>query len=182
MFLDEIIKFIESLFGQSSSNIVSKTSAAPKEFDRLDSVFKATATKYGLDWKMLKAIALNESTLGKNERVRQGLISYDNLSWGLMQFTVKTAMDFDKTASATKLKDEKYSIDLAGQYFRMLSTMFKGNVRDMVMSYNHGQGNQKRFVELEKLGTLKLTEFPAGRQYWEKYNKNLVLVNKGDFK
>lgn len=154
----------------------------PTKFNRLDPVFIDTEIKYGVDWKLLKAISLGESDLGENPRVKGHQVSYDGLSWGIMQFTLSTARQFDSAASVDKLNDENYSIDLAGRFFKYLKGRFTGATqeRDIVMSYNHGEGNQKKFLIAEKNKTLKESDYRAGRDYYNKYLKNLDRVNKGE--
>ena len=154
----------------------------PSEFDPL---FVKYAKENNLDWKMVKTIAMNESSVGKNARVIAGInnpydikasTSTDGKSWGIMQMTVPTARDFDPQASEVKLNDPQYSIKIACKFLASLSKQFNGKVRDIAMAYNHGAGNQKRFLELEKAGTLLPTQYAAGRAYWSKYQSNHKLL------
>lgn len=174
-------------FMRQNMNEISKPEVTkinePEWFYKLDSEFKKAEMIHGVDWKLLKAIGLTESALGQNSLVKAGKVSYDGLSWGLMQFTMTTARDFDSQVTVEKLKDDKYSINLVGKYFAMLKKLFPDSLnqtRNIVMSYNHGQGNQKRFVELEKSGKLKVTDFPQGRDYWNKFQKNYKRVLEGE--
>jgi len=164
------------LFSSSVSNMddVIKV-VAPDKFDDL---FKKYGSMYGVDWKMLKRISWIESNTGLNSRVARGLVnpkdiegskSYDGLSWGLMQMTLTTAKDYDKLATSEKLNNPAYAIDLSARHVKMLKTLFS-NERDVIMSYNQGQGNQKKFVASEKAGTLLTTQYPQARQYWNKFN------------
>lgn len=125
-----------------------------------DPLFKKYASQYGLDWKMLKAIAEIESNNGKNSRVKQGILnptdiegskSYDGLSWGLMQVTLATARDYDPSATPQKLNNPEYSIKLAAQYFSDLKDLFSNYDRMteyMVKSYNQGQGNTLKEIAM----------------------------------
>lgn len=175
-----ILVFV-GMAGYSATTLASVKSQ-PNWFYALDDKFKKYGAIHGVDWKLLKTIAMNESTLGQNERVKQGRVSYDNLSWGLMQFTLTTAQWLKPKSSIEDLKNDDYSIDLAGQFFAYLKKRFPESLnqeRNIVMSYNHGEGNQKRFVELEKSGKLKETDYKAGREYWTKYQNNMKKVNGG---
>ena len=73
--------------------------------------------KLKIDPMMLKAICKIESDLGRAKSVRRGLevpsdiqgsISFDKKSWGIMQFTIPTAQDFDPSATAEKLNNADY--------------------------------------------------------------------------
>ena len=162
------------------SSSVSTTSEVVKNIipDKYDELFKKYGSIYGVDWKILKRISWIESTLGDNPRVAKGIKnpkdiegskSYDGLSWGLMQMTLTTARDYDKNATQEKLNNPTYAIELSARHLKMLKTILP-NERDFVMAYNQGQGNQKKFLDLEKSGTLKETQFPQARDYFRKYN------------
>lgn len=149
-----------------------------------DELFKKYAAKYGLDWKLLKRISWIESRIGEDKRVKAGIRnpadiesskSRDGKSWGLMQTTIPTARDYDPTATAQKLNNPEFSISMGAAHINFLVKKYFKNERDIVMAYNQGQGNQLKFISLEKIGTLKPTEFPAAREYWEHYKlaKNL---------
>jgi len=150
---------------------------------RFDAAFKNAAKKHGVDWTWLKAIALNESSLGKHTRVARGLEaptdiegskSEDGKSWGLMQVTVPTARDFDKNADEVKLNNPEYSIDLAARFISFLKKQFPENdpkyVEWVIKSYNQGAGNTKR----ERSGTIN----GYAQQYWDKFQKNLTKVKE----
>lgn len=164
---------------------VAGTALAAKELNNspsdFDAVFQKYGAQYGVDWKFLKTISMNESSLGKAKSVARGLAapydvegskSTDGLSWGIMQVTVTTARDFDKTASAIKLNDPDYSVRIASQFIASLKKQFPNSDRDVAMAYNQGAGNQKKFIAAEKAGTLGSASYPAARSYWEKFRKN----------
>lgn len=161
----------------SSVDTMSETvkQIVPSDYDEL---FKKYGSMYGIDWKFLKRISWIESNTGLNSRVAKGLKnpndvegskSYDGLSWGLMQMTLATAKDYDKLATAIKLNNPSYAIDLSARHIKMLKTIFS-NDRDVTMAYNQGQGNQKKFIASEKAGTLLSTQYPQARDYWNKFN------------
>lgn len=150
---------------------------------RFDSLFKKYGLKYSVPWTWLKAIALNESSLGRHPSVARGLLnpndiegskSEDGKSWGLMQVTLKTAKSLDPTATEVKLNNPEYSIGLAAQYLAQLSKSFsKVELRYtewVFKSYNQGPGNTMK----EKSGQI------AGyaQKYWERIQRNLKRVEE----
>ena len=143
-----------------------------------DVLFKKYASIYGLDWKLLKRISWIESRIGTYKSVKRGIenprdiagsVSSDGKSWGIMQTTVETSRDYDPTITPEKLNNPETSIKIGAQHLAFLKKRYFSNERDLVMSYNHGQGNQLRFIEKEKARTLGLNEFVAGRDYYQKY-------------
>lgn len=123
-----------------------------------DHWFKQYAPR-GIDWTVLKKIAVIESALGQNSRVKRGLEnpsdvegskSYDGLSWGLMQMKPSTAKDFDSAATPEKLNNPEYSIQLAGLYLNWARSYLLRNtnlqesdprfLEFLVKSYNQGVG------------------------------------------
>jgi soluble lytic murein transglycosylase-like protein len=151
-----------------------------------DSLFKFYAQLYNLDWKMLKAIAYVESRIGLDKRVRRGIEnpndienskSFDGKSWGIMQTTITTSRDYDPSITEAKLNNPETSIKIAAQHIAFLKKRYpQFSERDIVMSYNHGQGNQLSYIQKEKAGTLGLNEFVAGRDYYKKYLKAKELI------
>lgn len=141
-----------------------------------DSEFKKRAAEYGLDWKMLKAIAMIESWLGtykgvvdtEDERkvAPHAPDSSDKLSAGIMQVTRVTARDYYPTAEWRDLQDPAFSIKVAAQHLAMLKRLSKTYIgretEFMVKSYNQGQGNSAK----EFSG--KIREGYANN-YWLKY-------------
>lgn len=140
-----------------------------KNLTEFDSIFQSKAKKYGLDWKMLKAIADIESSLGqaiKDKLLENAPDSFDGLSAGLMQMTLTTARDYDPAANWLKLKDPEYSIELAARHIAKLKTLAESlpiarQTEFIVKSYNQGQGNTKKEFQGKSTG------FAAG--YWQKY-------------
>lgn len=150
-------------------------------WNRFDSLFKKYASLNDIPWEWLKAIALNESSLGNHPSVRRGLEvpsdiegskSDDGKSWGLMQVTVTTARDMDPLATSEKLNNAEYSIKLAAQYLKWLKRYFPdGSSRQvewLIKSYNQGAGNSIK----ERDG--KSTGFAA--EYWSRFVRNLERV------
>jgi membrane-bound lytic murein transglycosylase MltF len=148
---------------------------------KYDSLFQKYAAINGLDWKDLKAVAMNESSLGAAESVAIGLddpanvvesASYDKKSWGLMQVTLTTARDLDSSATAQKLNNPEYSISLAARYFARLSKYFSASDARykewLIKSYNQGPGNTQKEIS-------GLTSGYAN-EYWARFQRNRAQV------
>lgn len=129
------------------------TTSAPIS-NNFDPLFKNYANLFGLDWILLKAICMKESTLGKHPKVARGLLvptdvegskSEDGKSWGIMQITLPTGRDFDPAVTEVKLNNPEYSVRLAAQIIKWLYQRFE--VSDprrtewVIKSYNQGVGN-----------------------------------------
>jgi membrane-bound lytic murein transglycosylase MltF len=159
-----------------------------------DALFRDYAVRYcGMigsepGWMVLKAVALNESSLGENSRVARGLAvptdiegskSYDGLSWGLMQVTLRTARDMDPTATEAKLNNAEYSIRLAAQYFGRLKKMFKESdprfLEYVVRSYNSGPGNLQKISRGER-PAMSAENIAHNEEYWARFKRNLARV------
>ena len=172
------------LLASKKSDSGSDKMLSTEKYSQYDSIFKSAGTKYGVPWIRLKRIAWIESKVGtyrsvaigiKNPNDVKGSVSDDGKSWGIMQMTLTTMGDYDSTPTPQELNNVSYSIDLAAKHLKMLATLFT-NERDIIMSYNHGQGNQKNFIIKEKNGTLLKTQYLAGRDYWAKYQQAIAEV------
>lgn len=155
----------------------------PTLFDHL---FIKYANHNSLDWKMLKRIAWIESHIGLDSRVAKGISnpkdiegskSRDGLSWGIMQSTVATSRDYLPSATPEMLNNPETSIMIGAKHLAFLKRAYpQFSERDIVMAYNHGQGNQLKFLNLEKLGTLNANSYLDGRNYYSKYLKAKELI------
>jgi hypothetical protein len=151
------------------------TPLAPS-FTRYDALFKKYGQQFGVSWRLLKVIATIESTLGENPRVALGLrdpsnkasVSYDNLSWGLMQLRVETANDYEKGTTYADLNNAETSIRIAAKFFAWIQRQFPRTDSDwlkkVVMSYNQGVAGTKR-------------GYTGALPYWEKFQKQMALLN-----
>lgn len=152
----------------------------PTNWNRWDNAFKSAGSTFGVPWTWLKAIALNESSLGAYPSVARGLASptdiqgsksQDGLSWGLMQVTIKTARGLDPNATEVKLNDPIYSINLAAKYLSQLSSQFpkvdSRYVEYVIKSYNQGPGNTKKEIASGK---------GYADEYWSRFQRNLEKV------
>lgn len=156
----------------------------PLTWTRFDSLFIKSGRKHGVDPYTLKAIALNESSLGLAPSVARGMIapndvdgskSTDGKSWGLMQVTVTTARDMDPTATEVKLNSAEYSVDLAAKYLKWLERYFsKSDPRFqewIVKSYNQGPGNSIKERDGKSSG--------FAHEYWSRFQRNLKRAKDG---
>ncbi|MBX2986487.1 MAG: transglycosylase SLT domain-containing protein [Bdellovibrionaceae bacterium] len=171
--------------------LISKDGAAVKAtgsniFTAFDALFQKYAKQNGLDWKMLKAIAMNESGLGvaangleasvarglANPNDVEGSKSSDGKSWGLMQVTVTTAKDFDSSATPQKLNDPEYSIRIAAEFIAWLTKQFPTSepryTEWVVKSYNQGRGNSAKERRGEIAGYAGV--------YWDRYLRNYAKI------
>jgi membrane-bound lytic murein transglycosylase MltF len=165
--------------------VVDKVVENLPNWSRYDELFKKYGNRDGVSWMWLKAIALNESSLGlaksvirgfENPNDIEGSKSSDGKSWGLMQMTLPTAGDYDSSVTPMKLNNPEYSIDLASKFVKSLMSQFsKSDTRYLewvIKSYNQGAGNTIK----EKTG--KIAKGYAD-EYWSKFQKNLTRVKDG---
>lgn len=152
-------------------------------FTRFDPLFKKYGALNNVPWKWLKAIAMNESSLGEASSVAWGLDhpsdvegskSSDGKSWGLMQMTVPTARDYDLNATPEKLNNPEYSVSLAARFLAALRKQVPMSARNydelVFKSYNQGWGNSRK----EMLGIGGGFANP----YWERIQRNLSIINR----
>ena len=152
-----------------------------QNWNRWDKDFKAAGLKYSVPWQWLKAIALNESTLGTYPSVALGIQepknvegskSQDGKSWGLMQVTLTTGRGLDPFCTEEKLNNPLYSIDLGAKYVAQMAKRFPQvevrYVEWVIKSYNQGPGN----TDKERAG--KISGY-AG-EYWDRFKRNLIKV------
>ena len=166
-----------------TEKVITMTGNVNNDYDYL---FLKYGNKYGVDWKFLKRLAWIESKIGLYKSVALGIrepanikdsVSGDGLSWGIMQTTVSTANEYMKGVTAMQLNNPEISIQIGAQHVAFLKRNYpQFNERDLAMAYNHGQGNQLNFLKKEKAGTLKLTEYLAGRDYFSEYQKAKELI------
>lgn len=161
---------------------VVKNTMPDNDFFKFDNLFQNAGKKYGVNWKWLKAICMNESDLGKAKSTAIGLKdptningskSFDGLSWGIMQVTLRTAKGMDPKATEVKLNDPIYSVDLAARYVRDMKNIFKESdaryVEWVIKSYNQGSGNTRKEQASGK---------GYAQTYWERFQRNLKKIEE----
>lgn len=120
-------------------------------FTAYDSLFQKAAQKYGIsDWRILKAFAWNESSIGRapsviagiaNPSDRDGSASSDGLSWGIMQTTEETANWLRPGTTFQDLNVPEISVDVGAKYIAWLLKRYDGDLSSAVQAYNEGPGN-----------------------------------------
>lgn len=157
-----------------------------ENWDKFDHLFVKYGAQYQVPWTHLKAIALNESSLGMAKSVARGLVapsdvegskSSDGKSWGLMQLTLPTAQGFDRSATPEKLNNPEYSVKLAAQLLAQLRdtfSMFDGRYLEWVIkSYNQGPYHTKN----EMKGQISNPSWHLHvEEYWNRFQRNLKKV------
>ncbi len=172
--------FSKTAAAQQAITVASAPKAGTESWTRFDALYKKYGAQYGVNWKWLKAIALNESSNGTNSRVALGIrepankasVSYDNKSWGLMQFVVATANDRIPGTTYIDLNNPEYSIKLGAMHFVWMMKQFPNEAPDsllkkIVLSYNQGVGNTKNGKDYTG-------------EYYPRFMRNLALVESRD--
>lgn len=186
----------------AASTEVVTTSLTPmntNSWTRFDSLYKKYGAKHGIDWQWLKAFALKESLNGIAKPVALGLkeptnpksVSYDGLSYGLMQMTLATANDpqvlsgsgYQGPITLAELNNPEISIDLAAKYIKMIVGWVRAwqplepydlFVKHVVGAYNMGIGNVKKGKEYSYQPT-----YYKGREiapYYDQWMNHLQAV------
>ena len=165
--------FILGVLAMSNSNISENVSRD----DRFDVLFKRYGNEYGLPWKWLKAIAMNESSLGEAKSVRRGLeepsdvkgsVSSDGKSWGLMQLTLPTARQFESMVTEVGLNNPEVSVRIAAKYLSWVIRNYYPltDQESIIRSYNGGVGFKKTVQGIR--------DTP---EYYRRFLRNLEIIN-----
>lgn len=144
-------------------------------FFQYDALFQKHGRIFRVPWRWLKALAMNESSLGQNPLVKVGLVSTDGLSYGLMQVTVKTASSLlRRPATPDDLNDPETSIMLAAMLLRELVRDPRLPTREyQIKGYNGGPTWATKDDKVKARVAL----------YYERFERNLAKVmekNPGD--
>lgn len=112
---------------------------------KYDSLFKKYAKDFNIpDWRILKAIAYQESSLGENNRVKAGLVSYDGLSWGIMQIAPNIGspkeIEIKGPLDISKLNNPDYNISKGAELVGYLWGKYKDRYK-VFLAYNQGERN-----------------------------------------
>lgn len=144
-------------------------------FTKYDDEFRRYGRLYNVPWKLIKAIAMNESDLGRAASVARGIenpkdilgsASSDSKSWGIMQTTLDTArMTEGMIVTETYLNNPENSIRIGTKYLKWLMDRNGGDEEKTVRGYNGGPGYLKT-----RLGP-SMTLI-----YWGRYLKNKALI------
>lgn len=112
--------------------------------DQFDPLFKKYSISSGVPAEIFKAIALIESDLGQDGRVKRGETSQDGKSWGLMQIAPRIGSPKEielKGVNTTPemLNDPETSVRLASILLGYLWQKYSGNEEKVVKAYNQGE-------------------------------------------
>lgn len=161
--------------GDASTTLENMNNGKTKNFnDAYDSLFIKYGNLYAINPYILKAIAANESTVGKNSRVAYGIahpneiyssVSTDGKSWGLMQVTLPTARQFEPNLKESDLNNPEISVRVAAKYIQWVKKNYSADLEFYIRAYNGGAGWKK--TNIGPTATLA---------YWNKFLKNYDLV------
>ncbi|MBF0318643.1 MAG: lytic transglycosylase domain-containing protein [Nitrospirae bacterium] len=110
-----------------------KASPKASKLDKYDRYINESASAYGLDPALIKAVIVAESGGNANARSRSG-------ARGLMQLMPATAAELGVSNSY----DPKQNINGGSRYLRQLLDRYNGDLRQALAAYNWGMGNLER--------------------------------------
>lgn len=108
--------------------------------DQYDEYFLKYSKEQGIDAKLLKAIAMNESGAKLNYTQLEPIGGTS----GIMHIKLSTARDYEKELTAEELKSPEVQIRVASKHIKRLLKVFNGDINNVVMAYNAGEGNIKK--------------------------------------
>lgn len=151
--------------------------------DNLDRLLIAAARKYGLSPVMVKAVAANESMVGKYTQLEA-----IGGTTGIMHIKLATAREFNPKLTQEELNRPEVDIDLGVRYLKKMYDRYKDlpeaqRVRFAVMAYNGGPGRADQVLRLERTGDFRplnsrdtLAAFQSAQKnmntYWQRFNKH----------
>ena len=115
--------FNDAINNSLTTSISSKT-ATPAE---ITGIIDSSARKYGLDPKLIAAVAKNESNFNPNAVSSAGAV-------GIMQLMPETA----EALGVHNLYDPRQNVDGGAKYLKELLTTFNGDVTKAIAAYNAG--------------------------------------------
>ena len=116
----------ETMYQQMGGHITS-----PEE---LEPLFEQASRETGIDIRVLKAIAKQESDFNPRVRSKAGAM-------GVMQLMPGTA----KEVGVTNPYDPAQNISGGARYFRKMYDMFGGDMEKALAAYNAGPGNVRKY-------------------------------------
>ncbi len=102
--------------------------------DAYDDLISTAATRWDVDFAMIKAVVHAESAFDKEAVSRVG-------ARGLMQLMPNTAA----ALQVTDIHDPRQNINAGTRYLRMMLNQFKGNTRNALAAYNAGPANVQHY-------------------------------------
>ncbi|MFP5440070.1 MAG: lytic transglycosylase domain-containing protein [Gammaproteobacteria bacterium] len=102
--------------------------------DAYDDLIADAASRWGVEFALVKAVVHAESAFDKDAVSRAG-------ARGLMQLMPATA----SMLKVSDIHDPYENINGGARYLRMMLDRFKGNVRNALAAYNAGEANVKKY-------------------------------------
>lgn len=102
--------------------------------DAYDAYFKEASQKYNVDFNLLKAVGMTESSLNPSAESKSG-------AKGIMQIMPSTF----KSLSDGDIWDAKTNIDAGAKYLSQMLQQNGGDVNAALASYNAGYNNVKKY-------------------------------------
>jgi len=129
--------------------------------DEYDEIFLREATANGIDPKLLKAIAMNESGLKFNYTQLERIGG----TTGILHIKLSTAQDYEPELTATELSKPETQIRVAAKHIKRLLSVFNGDSGKVVAAYNAGEGRIQQ-------GIIPQTT----KEYLERFQRNYKRV------
>ena len=189
---DEIVDAASGL----EDAVEDEITAYSDSFTRWDDLFERFGRQYGVPFVWLKAICMNESSLGEYPTValglrepanREGSKSQDGKSWGIMQVTEVTGRDFDPGCTYFRLNNPEYSVEMAcrvlARSMRSFPPAVMPNAEEYnVKAYNGGvgriqwelDGSWKNFTQEKQAAHRQAIANVS--EYWTRYLRNRSIV------
>lgn len=145
-----------------------------RQVDDLRGMIHAAAVEHGLDPAFVEAVVHAESRGNPRAVSRAGAV-------GLMQLMIPTATEMagrppESPLSRDQLYDPEFNLKLGCRYLRKLGHQFKGDMRLVLMAYNAGQGNVRKWQRKTSDIDRMLDQYAPGEtqayvarvlEYWE---------------
>lgn len=139
---DNQISNTQSLFTMKNGTDKNQTvdnsgSSSARSTDEISKYITDAAQKYGVDAKLLSAVAETESGYNQDAVSGAGAV-------GVMQLMPNTA----EGLGVTDIHDAKQNIEGGAKYLKQLLNDFNGNVRKAVAAYNAGPQAVKKYNDV----------------------------------
>lgn len=153
----------------SSDVIGSEKDIFPDNYDRL---LRAAAKKYGLSPQMVKAVAANESMVGKFTQLES-----IGGTTGIMHIKLSTARDLVPTLTQAELNRPEVDIDLGVRYLKKMWDRYSKfdpitRTRYAVMAYNGGPGRMDEIIKKGEGAVANESWFKNMTTYHSRYSKH----------
>jgi len=134
--------------------------------DQWDSLFVRYGKEFGVNPRLMKSIAANESLLGQFSGYEP-----NGGTRGLMHIKLGTAQDYEKDLTEYDLywsvAADENQIRVATKHMKRLLKKFGHDEKKAVQAYNAGEGRIQQFI------TGKIESLPKTTvDYWDRYNRN----------